>query len=135
MHRMSVGKKSPPQMDVKDVQDGSYTKGVVMASVIVGVLRDGVEVGDCVLLGMIAFFGPKPGLAFVIQFPSPKILEGDTVPAAASKSDFESADAERDLEGLSKIWLVNSRESTGCSFLLISVIFTAVSPLAYSRVY
>ena len=127
MHRTSVWKKSPPKMDVKDVQDGSYTKGVVMASVI-------VEVVECVLVGMIAFFGPKPRLAFVIQCPSLKLLEGDTVPAAASKSDFESANAERDLVELSKIRLVNSRESPGSSFLLISVIFTAVSPLPYSRV-
>lgn len=56
---------------------------------------------------------PAPcGGIFVIQFPSLVNAEGATLPAAASASDLEHADAERDLESLSKFWLVNSGELT-----------------------
>ena len=77
----------------------------MIASIIVGGLYS-------VLVGVLPCASPKPGLAFVIQFPSLKNVEGDAV-AATSKRFRARADAERDLEWLSKIWLVNSGESPG----------------------
>lgn len=89
MHRMSLGMTPMPQKEGKEVRDGAQTKGVELASVIVDMLRDDVDLGEGLLIGVLSCASPKPGLTFVSKFPSLKNIEGGAV-AAASKKRFRA---------------------------------------------